>query len=298
MLLFSLVKCSIKNIQIKSNKTVKKLTASMVLALLKKKYMDSREWVVASEVQRMTGASDRRYDFVAMNCYNSNSYKVEVVEIKVAKSDLRRELEHPEKHNVMFDEIDYFSLAAPSEIIDMSIIPPKWGVYAVENVDGENRLLTKRKPLSLHDEPRTTISRSFAASFLRAANNQNLNRSLLYDEKKKSFDEGYQKCKLDTGYAAEHAEEFNETRKRLSKSLNMLSRLGIYGVDDMDIHGNESESKKEFDHLLKCKEICDNLSIGHLEYAINAFEHKMKDFKKTLEMFKNLELINKTNKNQ
>ena len=102
------------------------ITAKDVLALLKERYSNGGEWVCASEVQRTTGWSDRRYDFVAMNCWNSNFYKIEVVEIKVSKSDLRRELEEPEKHNVMFDDIDYYSLAAPDKVIDMSIIPPKW----------------------------------------------------------------------------------------------------------------------------------------------------------------------------
>ena len=99
-----------------------KITASRILSLLKEKYTkDSRQWAIASEVQRTTGLADRRYDFVAMNCYDSNSYRIEVVEIKVSKSDLRHELMESEKHTIIFEEIDYYWLAAPDEIIDMSI---------------------------------------------------------------------------------------------------------------------------------------------------------------------------------
>lgn len=203
------------------------ITAKDVLALLKERYSNGGEWVCASEVQRTTGWSDRRYDFVAMNCWNSNFYKIEVVEIKVSKSDLRRELEEPEKHNVMFDDIDYYSLAAPDKVIDMSIIPPKWGVYAV--VDG--KLVTKRKPLALHDEPRTTLPRAFAASFMRAAAAQNMERTLLEDEKKKSFDEGYARCKIDVGQMADSWENYKRIQKENWQLSQTLSDLGIYGLE-------------------------------------------------------------------
>ena len=217
-----------------------KITAKDILSLLRQKYLDSREWVVASEVQRKTGWSDRRYDFVAMNCWNSNFYKIEVVEIKVSKSDLRRELEEPEKHNVMFDDIDYYSLAAPDKIIDMSIIPPKWGVYAV--VDG--KLVTKRKPLALHDEPRTTLPRAFAASFMRAAAAQNLERHLLADEKQKSFDEGYARAKKDIGQMADSWENYKQVQKENWQLSQTLSDLGIYGLESEQDKANINRLKR------------------------------------------------------
>lgn len=236
-----------------SNET-KKITAKDILSLLRQKYLDSREWVVASEVQRTTGWSDRRYDFVALNCFASNNYKVEVVEIKVSKSDLRRELEEPEKHNVMFDDIDYYSLAAPAKIIDMSIIPPKWGVYAV--VDG--KLVTKRKPLALHDEPRTTLPRAFAASFMRAAAAQNMERTLLEDEKKKSFDEGYARCKIDVGQMADSWENYKRVQKENWQLSQTLSDLGIYGLES-------ERDKANINRLKKLKQIGDDLDwLKHL----------------------------------
>jgi hypothetical protein len=91
-----------------------KVTANDIYQLLAQKYSSTREWVIAGEVQRTTGWSDRRYDFVAMNCFASTGHRIEVVEIKISKPDLRRELEEPEKHNVIFEQIDYYSLAAPA----------------------------------------------------------------------------------------------------------------------------------------------------------------------------------------
>ena len=242
----------------------RKITAKDVLALLRERYSNAGEWVCASEVQRTTGWSDRRYDFVAMNCWKSNSYKIEVVEIKVSKSDLRRELAEPEKHNVMFDDIDYYSLAAPDKIIDMAVIPPKWGVYAV--VDG--KLVVKRRPLALHDEPCTTLPRAFAASFLRAATAQNMERTLLADEKKKSFDEGYAKCKKDVGQMADSWDNYHKLQDGYWRQANLLSELGILSI-------NGEEDKVQIARLKKLGEIASKMDISQMKWILSALKKSL-----------------------
>ena len=256
------------------------ITAKDVLALLRERYSNAGEWVCASEVQRTTGRSDRRYDFVAMNCWKSNSYKIEVVEIKVSKSDLRRELEEPEKHNVMFDDIDYYSLAAPDKIIDMSIIPPKWGVYAV--VDG--KLVVRRKPLALHDEPRTTLSRAFAASFMRAASAQNMERTLLADEKKKSFDEGFKRGRESCGFSANERDEFERLREEYSRVQNILYSLGLYSI-----LGKSEESQHKVEWLKKAKNIVETLDVGNLNYSLNNMKRAIGEMENTMQDFKKLQ---------
>ena len=258
----------------------KKITAKDILSLLRQKYLDSREWVVASEVQRKTGWSDRRYDFVAMNCFESTGQKIEVVEIKVSKSDLRHELEEAEKHTIIFDEIDYYSLAAPAEIIDMRIIPPKWGVYAYQ----DGKLITKRKPLHLHDEFKSTISRTFTASFMRAAMNQNLAKTLLYDEKKKAYDEGFKKGRESCGFAANEREEFERLRKEYSRVQDILFSLGIYSIP-----GKSEEAKERVEYLKKAKNIVETIDIGNLTYSLNNMKRALGDMEKAMIDFKKLQ---------
>ena len=248
----------------------KKVTAIDIYRLLVQKYTNGGEWIVAGEVQRTTGWSDRRYDFVAMNCYSSREYKIEVVEIKVSKPDLRRELEEPEKHNVIFNEIDYFSLAAPAEIIDMDIIPPKWGVYAVK----DGKLITKRKPLALHDESNTTIKRSFAASFLRAAMSQNIERKLLHDQLKQSYDNGYLAGKKESG-----GEHFDEVKKECDEYRRILFKLGfpIYWRNRM-----AEEAADHLQHLMKCRDVVERLDIDKCKYSVEALEHRVKAMKEAM----------------
>lgn len=108
---------------------------------------------------------------------------------KISKSDFRRELENPEKHNIFFDEVDNYSIVAPDYVLDdQRIIPPKWGIYhVVRNADGKLELKTVRKPLALHDEKNADrkIGRSFMASLIRAIDNQGPTRLRLLDERDK-----------------------------------------------------------------------------------------------------------------
>lgn len=256
------------------------ITAKDVLALLRERYSNGGEWVCASEVQRTTGWSDRRYDFVAMNCFESTGQKIEVVEIKVSKSDLRHELEESEKHTVIFDEIDYYSLAAPAEIIDMRLIPPKWGVYAYQ----DGKLVTKRKPLHLHDEYKTTVSRTFAASFMRAAIAQNMEKTLLYDEKQKSFDEGFKKGRESCGFSANEREEFERLRKEDRRVQDILWSLGLYSI-----LGKSEEAKSKVEWLKKAKRIVETLDVGNLNCSLNNMKMALEEMENTMQEFKKLQ---------
>lgn len=264
-------------------KETKKITANDIYRLLEQKYSSTREWVIAGEVQRTTGWSDRRYDFVAMNCYASNSYRIEVVEIKISKPDLRRELEEPEKHNVIFEQVDYYSLAAPAEIIDMSIIPPKWGVYAVK----DGKLITKRKPLALHDEADRRIKRSFAASFLRAAINQNIEKKLLHDQLKESYNKGYEAGKKDCSWDGCKQERYEQITKERNEYMSILSKLGfpVYWRNQM-----ESDKDKLLAYLKKCKEVVDRLDVDSLKYSVAAFDNKIQAMKTALAALQEIQM--------
>ena len=170
------------------NEKVKRdITAKDIRCLLAIKYEDPRQYSCACEVSNRTGWSERRLDFVAVDCYESHKFEILAFEIKISKSDFRRELTDPSKHNVFFSEIDKYSIVAPDYVLDdMSIIPPKWGVYhVIRNKEGELELKTVRKPLALHDEQakERPISRPFMASLCRAINTQSHVASRMYKDR-------------------------------------------------------------------------------------------------------------------
>lgn len=134
-------------------------------------------YVCATEVGDVPCGANRRMDFVAVDCWSSGGFDISAFEIKISKSDLRHDLENPEKHNIFFDQIDRFSLIAPEYVLDAdykSMLPPKWGIVSVsrgKDKDGKDCLLwrTVRKPMALVDDPQThrTFNRAFAASIIR-----------------------------------------------------------------------------------------------------------------------------------
>lgn len=141
------------------------MKADEIRAALRARYSDARRYAVAEEVGITTGYSPRRLDMIVLDCYESNGFRIDGIEIKVSKADLKRELENPSKHVAFFDVIDYYTLACPAGVADMNVIPPKWGVLQV-NEDGTTRY--RRRPIALHDDKPQDVPRGFFASITRA----------------------------------------------------------------------------------------------------------------------------------
>jgi hypothetical protein len=154
---------------------------------------------------------------------------IEAFEIKIAKSDLKRELEDPSKHNVFFDDIDMFWIVAPDFVLDnLDVIPPKWGVMKVIASDGKLSLRVARKPVALHDEQmrQRRLNRPFAASMCRAIEEQSETKRTLYERQKKLED---------------------EIRAKVERELASGAKV----VPDW-----------KYDELERCKRICEELDIN------------------------------------
>lgn len=152
-----------------------------IIELLKQRFSDSRHYSYATEVGNSTGSSQtRRIDFCVIDHYTKDDFAIEGIEVKISKADLMTELRNPKKHNIFFENINYYSLACPGYILDKKVkelIPAHWGVYVVK--DGKLRL--HRKPTPLHDKRIDKIDRSFVSAFIRRISQpqaDDLNRKL------------------------------------------------------------------------------------------------------------------------
>lgn len=168
-----------------------KITARNIRELLRKRF-DPNRYSVMEEVGDATGAMQtRRLDMVVVSSWPSDGYAIEGIEIKVSKSDLKHELENPQKHNVFFGDIDFFSLAAPREVITMSLIPEKWGVYEVyRDKEGALKLKCKRRPIALSDEPKKGVSVPFFASIVRNLHAESPSNELIRDAERRGYEKG------------------------------------------------------------------------------------------------------------
>lgn len=237
---------------------VVKVDTKYIYKLLLDKYNDPNQYACAGEVSNSTGyAASRRLDFVVADCWPSHGYQIHGFEIKVSKSDLRRELMEPAKHNIFFDHIDTYTLVAPVDIVDMDIIPAKWGVLVVK----DGKLVTKRRPIPLHDESTATINRGFAFSLIRAINKQCAQSRAIDKLLREKYDEGVEYGKY---CAKRDTERWNEDRRANEWKIKLVERLGLY---------SEEMSRRIEDILIPVVK-----TIREKTGAIRYLENSMKEF--------------------
>jgi hypothetical protein len=164
--------------------------ATLTAAILKTWPMHSLRprFVVAVQVHNGAGFSyGRRLDAVVFDTWPSTGMYLHGIEIKTTKADLRRELQDTAKFAEFSGYLDLFSIVAPTGIVDLDLLPPKWGLYCPT---AEGTLRARRKPLMLHQEgKRMTIDRSITAAFARAL----VDRSMDKEGIKAEYDRGYAK---------------------------------------------------------------------------------------------------------
>ena len=211
------------------------ITAADVRGLLRERFKDTRRYAIATEVGNATGfEQSRRLDMVVVDCYKSNRYSIEGIEIKVSKADLRRELQDATKHNIFFDNLDYYSLAAPEEIIDMELIPLKWGVYLVKRLpNGDLSLYTYRKPLSLHDEVQPTIDRAFAASLIRALSCQSPTKAQIDEAREEGYQKGWKHANEELSRTRASV-EIQLMREKLAAYEKLFEKCEFWGAGDIE----------------------------------------------------------------
>lgn len=201
------------------------MKAEDVRIALYNKYGDHQRYVVAEEVGVTTGGACRRIDMIVLDCFKSNGFRIDGFEIKVSTSDLRRELEDPNKHTSFFEIIDFFTLVAPKNVIDpvYNIIPEKWGILIV-NDDGTTRY--RRKPLALEDKARKDVPRGFFASFTRNVQDHQPGQKTISDAFWRGRAEGEESQKRICEDLRKKVRDVTEDMRCYEKMFNNLAPLG------------------------------------------------------------------------
>lgn len=222
------------------------ITAVDVRNALMRRFSDSRRYAIAEEVGITTGGGCRRLDMIVMDCYWSNNFRIDGFEIKISTSDLRRELEDPNKHTTFFDVLDYYTLACPAAVVNplIDIIPKKWGILII-NEDGTTRY--KRKPLALFDDkmPDRKISHGFVASITRAIQERQPAEHELAAKYKAGIEEGRKRAEEHRGYLERKVQEGAE---KIAAYEKLESRFNLWrGQDDLDKILDDFEAFRKLD---------------------------------------------------
>lgn len=111
------------------NKKLVKLKSSDIRAGMAKRW-SAPEWAIMWEVGEGTGAQSGRYaDAVMMSLWPSRGLELHGVEIKVSRSDWKREAADPSKAEAIAKYCDRWWIHTPPGIVDdLSDLPPAWGL--------------------------------------------------------------------------------------------------------------------------------------------------------------------------
>lgn len=135
--------------------------------------MTSRRYVIAEHVRLSPLAARRILDLVAMDTWSSSGYALDGFEVKVSRSDLRRELAQPGKAAAFEEHLDTFSIVAPVAVLSgwrEMLFPPQWGVMTVAD-DGTTRWIRKPAGRVGFEGVSRPMDRALTAGLMRAAVN-------------------------------------------------------------------------------------------------------------------------------
>lgn len=141
-----------------------KLTAGQVISSLRLRYAAPR-WAFLEQVANGTGFGASRWiDGFALSLWPSMGFEAHAIEVKVSRSDWRRELAAPEKMDAIGKQCHRVWLAAPVGVLPVDEVPTMWGILEVEDPTKPPTVVCQAERLAA-PEP----SWSFVAAILRRA---------------------------------------------------------------------------------------------------------------------------------
>lgn len=114
-----------------------KWTEKTVLDAIEPRYRKSGnggsgEYAFMRQVRNAAGFdASRTFDAVAVHLWPSRGFTVDIIEVKVSRSDWLRELRDPAKAEAAHLLGDRFIVAAPAGIVQTGELPPGWGLIEV-----------------------------------------------------------------------------------------------------------------------------------------------------------------------
>lgn len=142
------------------------MQAPAVIGALRAHHFAGSAWAVLEQVSNSTGSVGGRkrwLDLVAMSLWPSRGLELHGVEVKVSRSDWRRERDDPSKADDVAKYCHRFYVAAPAGVVPLDEVPPAWGL--IEITDKAKTKVAKKAEL-LEPKPPTWV---FVAALLRRA---------------------------------------------------------------------------------------------------------------------------------
>lgn len=135
--------------------------------------MTSRRYVVAEHARLDPMWAAGILDLVAVDTWRSGGYGLHGFEVKVSRSDLRRELNNLDKAAKFEHHLDTFTIVAPTPVLSgwrEMVIPERWGLMTVAD-DGSTKYLRKAGSQPGYAAADRAVDRPLFAALARAVAN-------------------------------------------------------------------------------------------------------------------------------
>ena len=182
-----------------------RMTAREVIDRLKAGRYKGDQWVTLEQVRNGTGFKRReRYcDLLALSSWPSTGIYLEGVEVKVSRSDWRKELDDPAKSAAFSKYCRHWFVAAPKGVVPVDEVPKAWGL--IEFTEKRHRI-TKRPTENENPEPLDLL---FVAALVRSVKD-NI---------------GYSKFEFERQLAARTQQQYDELSKLRGEVTRMRRRV-------------------------------------------------------------------------
>jgi len=238
-----------------------------ICAALRERYKQP-EWALFFEVGNGTGANCRRHaDALAMNMYPSRGLSIIGFEIKVSRSDLKHELENPDKAEEIARFCDEWYLAVPKGLIKADdLIPATWGVLECEG----NGLRINRKAAQLQPQ---TVTKQFMAAVIRSASK--LDEKTLEQVKSEAYQRYAEERETDIKARVEiETKRIRETLKNYEEFEKLIGQK-ISSYSDVEGMAERWTMAKNLETLYG--------KYGQIRRMLNQMEHFVETTKKIVE---------------
>lgn len=193
------------------------MNTSFVNAAIRRHYK-AGEYAVMFEVGNATGNNVRRHaDAVVMNLWPSRGLLIEGIEVKVSRSDWRREIENPAKAEAIARFCDKWWVITPEGIVQEHELPFNWG-HMIVNDKGTLRV-KKAAPKLDPVQP----DRGFIAAMLRRASDHDSKMIDALVNKQMQVERERIKIEIDRGV--------NDRTRKLGLVQDKLDKLKELGID-------------------------------------------------------------------
>lgn len=191
-----------------------KITAADIRLALRTRYPNGSHALFYEVSDGVGHTAGRRIDAIGVGIWPSTGQEVHGIEIKVSRSDWKREIANPKKAQDLMRFCNRWYLACPAGVVSADEVPETWGLLTVNG----GGIREQRKAPRLTPEP---LTRHFICSLLREAGNVDAAVINTAVNKARVAAEGEFKARLEREVAADRTRR----ERRIEESVKKVERI-------------------------------------------------------------------------